>query len=153
MMSDDQPRQMPDVNTLIAAAWPNHIHHGQARRWLETETLSGWATCPVVQSGFLRISMNPAVVGQAATFATALTLLERYTSDTAHTLWESEAPPSVWPEWLKQRVQGYRQVTDATLLATAWHHGGVLVTLDSGLLTLLPQAHRSRVRVLVPEVG
>ncbi len=41
MMSDDEPRQMPDVNTLIAAAWP---------------------------------------------------------------------------EWLKQRIQGYRQVTDATLV-------------------------------------
>ena len=40
-MRSDVPRQMPDINTLIAAAWPNHIHHGQARRWLETETLSG----------------------------------------------------------------------------------------------------------------
>ena len=152
MMSDDQPRQMPDVNTLIAAAWPNHIHHVQARRWLQEETQSGWATCPMVQSGFLRISMNATVVGQAATFATALTLLERYTSDTAHILWESEASPPTWPEWLKQRVQGYRQVTDATLLATALHHGGVLVTLDSGLLTLVPESYRSRVQVLVPDV-
>lgn len=152
MMSDDQPRQMPDVNTLIAAAWPNHIHHGQARRWLETETLSGWATCPMVQSGFLRISMNATVVGQAATFATALSLLERYTSDATHILWESEASPSVWPDWLKQRIQGYRQVTDATLLATALHNGGTLVTLDGGILMLLPESWRSRVRVLVPDV-
>lgn len=151
-MSDDQPRQMPDVNTLIAAAWPNHIHHGQARRWLETETLSGWATCPMVQSGFLRISMNATVVGQAATFATALSLLERYTSDATHILWESEASPSVWPDWLKQRIQGYRQVTDATLLATALHNGGTLVTLDGGILMLLPESWRSRVRVLVPDV-
>ena len=25
---------IPDVNTLVAAAWPNHIHHRLARRWL-----------------------------------------------------------------------------------------------------------------------
>lgn len=144
MKSKDQLRQMPDINTLIAAAWPNHIHHLQARRWLETETQSGWATCPIVQSGFLRISMNAAVVGHAATFATALALLEQYTSDTAHTFWESEASPSVWPEWLQQRFQGYRQVTDATLLATALQNNGILVTMNGGLLTLLPESHRSR---------
>lgn len=59
---------------------------------------------------------------------------------------------AVWPEWLKQRVQGYRQVTDAMLLATAFHNGGTLVTLDGGLLALLPEAYRARVRVIVPEV-
>ncbi len=96
--------------------------------------------------------MNAAVVGQATTFATALALLERYTSDRAHTFWESEPSPSVWPEWLKQRVQGYRQVTDAICLATALHNGGTLVTLDGGLLALLPEAYRARVRVIVPEV-
>ena len=152
MKSNDQLPQMPDINTLIAAAWPNHIHHLQARRWLQEETQSGWATCPIVQSGFLRVSMNAAVVGHAATFAGALTLLEQYTADSAHTFWESEASPSAWPEWLQQRVQGYRQVTDATLLATALHNGGTLVTLDGGLLTLLPKSERSRVRIIVPEV-
>jgi uncharacterized protein len=133
-MTSDEFRQMPDINTLIAAAWPNHIHHIQARRWLETETHSGWATCPTVQSGFLRISMNATVIGPATTFATALSLLQRYTSDPDHSFWDSEAPPFTWPQWLQQRVQGYRQITDATLLATALQSDGNIVTLDAGSL-------------------
>ena len=96
--------------------------------------------------------MNSAVVGHGVPFAAALSMLTRYTSDTVHVLWDSEAPPSTWPAWLQQRVQGYRQVTDATLLATALQNDGVLVTLDGGLLTLLPESHRFRVRVIVPEV-
>ena len=24
---------LPDVNTLIALAWPNHVHHDAARSW------------------------------------------------------------------------------------------------------------------------
>lgn len=93
--------------------------------------MDGWETCPIIHSGFLRISMNATVVGQAATSAGALALLEQYTSDTAHTFRKSEAPK---PEWRKQGVQSYRQVTDATLFAAALVHSGVLVTLDSGVL-------------------
>ena len=110
---------MPDVNTLIAAAWPNHIHHSRARAWFERETARGWATCPLVQSGFLRISMNTHVVGRDLAFADAVDILARYTADPGHVLWEAEPPPAAWPAWLRARVQGYRQVTDATLIATA----------------------------------
>jgi len=60
---------MPDVKTVIAAAWPNHIHHGRARRWLETKSVDGWPTCPIIHSVFLRISMKATVVGRAATNA------------------------------------------------------------------------------------
>jgi uncharacterized protein len=76
-MTSDLQLPMPDVNTLVAVAWPNHIHHYHARRWLENETHNGWATCPVVQSGFVRISMNARVVGQGVSFSDAWALLER----------------------------------------------------------------------------
>ena len=26
---------LPDVNVLVALAWPNHVHHEQARGWFE----------------------------------------------------------------------------------------------------------------------
>ena len=141
---------MPDINTLIAAAWPNHIHHGLARSWITHETVGGWATCPMTQAGFIRISMNPKVVGSAVDFATAAAVLRRYTEDEHHCLWHGEATPTEWPEWLAFRVQGYRQVTDATLLATAISNDGFLVSLDAGILTLLPDSERERVHVLVP---
>ena len=27
---------LPDVNVLIALAWPNHVHHDAARSWFAT---------------------------------------------------------------------------------------------------------------------
>lgn len=141
---------MPDVNTLIAAAWPNHIHHRAARKWLEEETAAGWATCPIVQSGFIRISMNAAVVGEEIDFVSAAAFLRRYTSDPRHLFWDADESPLAWPSWLRDRVQGYRQVTDAVLLATAAARNGILVTLDAGLLSLLPKNQRYRVHVIQP---
>jgi toxin-antitoxin system PIN domain toxin len=139
---------MPDVNTLVAAAWPNHVHHELARRWLMESSSQGWASCPLVQSGFLRISMNARVVGTDIPFRTALSLLEKYTSDPNHVSWANAPTPSDWPHFVQTRVQGYRQVTDAMLLATVIHHDGVLATLDAGILSLLPAAEAYRVRVI-----
>ncbi len=97
--------------------------------------------------------MNARVVGQGASFSDALALLDRFAANPGHTFWDSETPPAGWPQWLRDRVQGYRQVTDATLLATAVDHDGALVTMDGGVLSLLPESQRSRVRVIVPEVA
>ena len=141
---------LPDVNTLIAAAWPNHVHHHVARNWLLNESPNGWATCPITQSGFLRISMNPAVVRREVRFVDAVTLLRNYVSSPSHHFWDVIPGPDSWPEWLGERIQGHRQVTDATLLATALHHGGVLVTLDSGVATLLDRDHSHTLQLIHP---
>lgn len=37
-----------------------------------------------------------------------------------------------------ERLQGYRQVTEAHLLALALRYGGKLVTFDRGVQTLFP---------------
>jgi len=48
-----------DVNVLIALCDPVHPHHSAARRFLATGPIrDGWATCPLVENGFLRISEN-----------------------------------------------------------------------------------------------
>lgn len=41
---------LPDVNVLIALAWPNHVFHDEARRRMERER-GTWATCVVTQLG------------------------------------------------------------------------------------------------------
>ena len=45
-----------DVNVLIALAWPNHVHHGEALRWFEAKAVKAFRTCPMTQAGFVRIS-------------------------------------------------------------------------------------------------
>ena len=46
------------------------------------------------------------------------------------------------PDSIGTRIQGYRQVTDAVLLATAMRQGGQLATLDVGMEVLVPTRER-----------
>ncbi len=47
-----------DVNFIIACGWESHVEHVRASRWLSR--IGSFATCPVSQMGFLRVSLSPA---------------------------------------------------------------------------------------------
>ncbi|MGH9896422.1 MAG: type II toxin-antitoxin system VapC family toxin, partial [bacterium] len=47
-----------DFNVLVALAWPNHVHHQAAVKWFLTNQSGGWATSPLTESGFVRVSSN-----------------------------------------------------------------------------------------------
>jgi uncharacterized protein len=51
-----------DVNALVALAWDSHVHHATMRTWFAANSASGWATCPITESGFVRVSSNPKVL-------------------------------------------------------------------------------------------
>jgi len=122
---------LPDLNVLVAAAWPNHLHHRAARRWFMEQAGRGWATCPVTQFGFLRLSSNPRIVEDAVSPQEARLLLERMTRFGDHRFWPDDLDwTREWDLLPLSRMTGHRQVTDAYLLALALKHGGRLVTLD-----------------------
>jgi predicted nucleic acid-binding protein len=56
-----------DLNVLIALAWPSHVHHAVAQTWFGRNRRQGWATYPMTQTGFLRISSNPKFIDGAVT--------------------------------------------------------------------------------------
>lgn len=47
-----------DVNSLLACGWTNHTEHVAMLDWLLQ--VHNWATCPITESGFIRISMTSA---------------------------------------------------------------------------------------------
>jgi predicted nucleic acid-binding protein len=47
-----------DVNALLACGWKSHANHAALLAWLLRAKT--WATCPLTESGFVRISMTPA---------------------------------------------------------------------------------------------
>lgn len=51
-----------DVNALVALAWDSHIHHARIREWFTANATLGWATCPLTEAGFVRVSTNPKVL-------------------------------------------------------------------------------------------
>ena len=137
-----------DVNVLVALAWPNHVHHDAAHAWFSEQRLNGWATCPLTEAGFVRISCNPAAVRQTVTPSDAVGLLQSLRRQGSHSFWPLEISMAELPDDILARIQGYRQITDAVLLAEATRRGGQLATLDSGLARLVPENRRDSVCVI-----
>jgi toxin-antitoxin system PIN domain toxin len=132
--------RIPDVNVLIAAAWPNHVHHAVSRSWFEHLDDAVWATCPITESGFVRISSNARVMPEARTPREALALLRRLLAVGRHRFLDDAVALSAMAHIDERRLVGYRQVPDAHLLSVARSHGALLVTLDRGITDLLDPA-------------
>jgi hypothetical protein len=139
--------ELADVNVLVALAWPNHIHHAQSRIWFAEASNSGWATCPVTEAGFIRVSSNRRVIPDARTVEESLGVLRALRSVGQHAFWVDDVSPADCPEVSFDQVPGYRQVTDALLIALAGRHGGSLVTFDRAAASL-GRANRIEVRLL-----
>ena len=131
-----------DVNVLIALAWPNHVHHASARAWFGERRQDGWSTCPLTEAGFVRVSCNPSVVRHTVAPLDAIAVLERLTRLGSHTFWPLDRSIMHLPESIGARLQGYRQISDAVLLAAAIQHHGQLATLDAGMEGLIAEAER-----------
>jgi hypothetical protein len=130
---------LPDVNVLMALTWSNHPHHDRAHRWFALSAADGWATCLLTQTGFLRLSLNPQVVGVSINCAAALALLAGLVAHPDHRYLETGASVTAGPFVdLASRITGYRQVTDATLLHLARTHGARLVTFDRPVGAICP---------------
>ena len=83
---------LPDVNVLVAMAWPNHQFHLSAVHRLESSR-NPWATCALTQLGFIRLSSNPAAVGSRKSPAEAAALLTLMVEDARHVFLEALPSP------------------------------------------------------------
>ena len=122
-----------DVNALVALVWDTHVHHARIREWFAANSSRGWATCPLTESGFVRVSSNPKVLPSPIGVAAAQGVLSALRAADGHVFLVDDvsiSDPDV------PRMSGHRQVTDAHLLALARRRGMPVVTFDAGLLTL-----------------
>ena len=127
---------LPDVNVLIAIAWPEHTFHKMAIEWFDANADNGWATASITEAGFIRISANASVVGDPVRPGEACSLLTELRSVGAHQFWIDDIELSSSRFFPRDRLVGHRQVTDAHLLALGRRHGGAVATLDRGLVSL-----------------
>lgn len=141
-----------DVNLLVALAWPSHVHHRPALAWFRENQSRGWATCPLTQSGFVRVSANPQVLSEAKTVREAVQLLQRIVLLPHHQFWLDDVSIAASPGFDTTRVTGYRQITDAHLLALALHRGGRLATFDRKIAALAPAGASADVVSLIAAV-
>jgi toxin-antitoxin system PIN domain toxin len=130
---------LPDVNVLLALVWSNHPHHEAAHDWFGREATDGWATSILTQSAFMRLCLNPTIVGGTIDSRAAYQLLVDLTAHPNHRF--VGATPSLCENDFNElipSITGYRQVTDATLLYVARAAGAKLVTFDKSIASLCP---------------
>lgn len=128
--------QLLDVNVLIALAWPNHVHHAAARAWFVTKAQDAWATTPMTEAGFVRVSANHRAMPTSVTPAEALQMLDHIRERPGHSFLLDDVERVVGEAVPAERVVGHRQVTDAHLLAVAHRHQARLATFDRGMREL-----------------
>ncbi|EUA12113.1 putative ribonuclease VapC39 [Mycobacterium kansasii 732] len=122
-----------DVNVLIALGWRNHVHHVAAREWFTRCSSKGWATTPVTEIGFVRISSNRRLMQVSTTPSTAIAQLEALRRLPGHEFWPDDVPLVVGEDGDRGVVSTHRLVTDRHLIALAARYGGRLVTFDAAL--------------------
>jgi uncharacterized protein len=129
-----------DTNLLIALAWPQHVHHARAHAWFGRDGRAGWATCPLTQLGFIRISSNPKIIKEAVSPRDAAAILSKIIALPGHHFWPDIPSPAQSELFSSTTLVGHRQVTDAYLLTLTLHQKGKLATLDGGLSQLISSA-------------
>jgi toxin-antitoxin system PIN domain toxin len=137
-----------DVNVLVALAWPNHVHHASALAWFDEVGRAGFATCPVTQSGFVRVSSNQRAIPDARSPREAREILRRITALPGHVFWPDDIEIASNKHIAWERLGSHAQVTDAHLLALAIRRGGRLATFDRGLADLAPEGMAEHLVIL-----
>ena len=125
-------RALLDVNMLLALFDKGHTFHAKAQAWWLANQQHGWASCPLSQNGFLRISTQKSYP-RPIRLPDAMGLLRAWAVPPQHEFWPDDLslldPQTIEPT----RLLGSKQITDIYLLALAVRHGGRLVTLDRGI--------------------
>jgi toxin-antitoxin system PIN domain toxin len=96
-----------DVNVLVAMSWPGHRFHEAALRWFAKNNNRGWATCPMVQAGFVHIVPNPSFSPRAISIRQAVEGLEITIRSSTHEFWTDDIPGPealeiatlIWSPW------------------------------------------------------
>jgi predicted nucleic acid-binding protein len=112
-----------DVNFLIACGWESHAEYVRASRWLSRT--KSFATCPIAEMGFLRVSLSPAY---GASFEDAMAALRAITEMRAHRFLRDATHAKSLPH-----VGTSKDVTDAHFVHLARRYRLKLATFDAAL--------------------
>jgi uncharacterized protein len=128
-------RALLDVNMLVSLLDPEHAHHLRARAWWDENHGQGWASCPLTQSGLLRV-ISSQLYPRSLSMVRAFGVLQKQLLVPGHEFWAEDisiADPAIFDH---RHMVGRNQITDCYLLAVAVKHEGRLVTLDQRIVRI-----------------
>ena len=127
-----------DINVLIALCDPAHPHASPARHFFQsTLARDGWATCPLVENGFLRILGDPRYPGGPGNPQSARLILDGVLASPGHQFWPDDS--SLTDRIVFPTLPSSKHLTDLYLLGLAIKHGARFATFDHSLdASILP---------------
>lgn len=141
---------IPDVNVVVAAARPDHLHHAQARAWWLDTLQRATAERPIyllpeVVSGFLRIVTHPKIFDTPSVIDAATEHIDALLALSNVSLLEMPPRWSNFKQLCINKLLSGNSIPDAWIAATVTQHSEHLVTFDKDFKKLLP---RSQVTLL-----
>lgn len=125
-------RALLDVNFLVSLFDPDHVLHEAAFDWFGKHASEGWASCPLTQNGFIRITSQPRYANPLPVNVVAQRLRDA-AAHRHHEFWPDDLSLLDQESIDTTRIHGPRQVTDVYLLGLAVERGGRLVTFDRAM--------------------
>lgn len=142
---------LPDVNVLVALFDSAHIHHEMAHNWFAHARVHAWATCPLTQSGFLRVVSNPSYpnISLSPTEAAAYLRMIIDNHRKTHVFLHDDTQLCDDALFDLSALYGYRQLTDLHLIGICSRHGCRLVTFDRGIQSTMSALRSGTVEILL----
>ena len=126
-------RYLLDVNVLIALVDPAHLQHEAAHAWFAASGCHAFATCPITESGLLRIVGHPKYPGSPGPPSQVMATLTGLRALRGHAFWPDDLSLADAGRVDASKLASHAQVTDSYLLALAVANGGLLATFDQRL--------------------
>jgi toxin-antitoxin system PIN domain toxin len=126
-------RYLLDINLIIALMDPDHVFHQRAHDWWGGQGKT-WASCPLTENGFIRITASAAYgPGHPATVLEMTSRFAAFASNSGHEFWVDDfsiTDPTLFDHSL---ILSSKYLTDLYLLNMASRNGGCLATFDRNI--------------------
>jgi hypothetical protein len=126
-------RYLLDINLIIALMDPDHVFHQRAHDWWG-EAGKPWASCPLTENGFVRITSSAAYSsGETATVLEMASMLSAFTKSSNHEFWADSFSITDTSHFNHALILAPKHLTDLYLLKMASKNSGCLATFDRNI--------------------
>ncbi len=142
-------RFLLDVNVIIALIDLAHVYHELAVRWFGQEGQHDWLTCPITQTGAVRIVSNPKYPNPQPSIRAVIESVRTITATGHHAFVPDDVSLIDGDIFGHHHLRTAKQIIDTYLLALAAHHDAALATFDRRILTSAVRAANAHVHIII----
>ena len=122
-----------DANILIALCDELHAHHHDAHRWFKSIGRLSWATCPLTENAFIRITSKPTYPRSTGSVTEQMRVLRELCQIPGHQFWPDDVSLVRHEVWSSSDHASPADLTDLYLVALAVKREQKFATLDRTL--------------------